>query len=274
MGINSALLPRPYWRTLTVTLTLPREKKLNRRDLIVGTSGIALLSGAQAIDLGGMLGAAKDAMQAATLTDDQVRSYASQMAKHMDAENRVAPAGNKYATRLAALTAAAKEDNGLRLNYKVYMTSEVNAFAMADGTIRFYSGLMDMMTDDEIRYVIGHEIGHVHAGHTRKRMQTALSTSALQKGVASSGTKAAALADSQLGDLVAQVIRAQHSQGNEREADDYALQFMSRRKYDRKAAVTALEKLDKLSGGSSNANWLSTHPSPRERAERLRTQIV
>jgi putative metalloprotease len=247
---------------------------LNRRDLIVGTSGIALFTGAQAFDLGGMLGAAKDAVQAATLTDDQVRSYASQMAKHMDAQNRVAPAGNKYANRLAALTAAAKEDNGLRLNYKVYLTNEVNAFAMADGTIRFYSGLMDMMTDDEIRYVIGHEIGHVHAGHTRKRMQTALSTSALQKGVASSGnSRAAALADSQLGDLVVQVVRAQHSQGNEREADDYALQFMSRRKYDRKAAVTALEKLDKLSGGSSNADWLSTHPSPRERADRMRTQI-
>ncbi len=246
---------------------------MNRRDLVVGTSGIALLNAAQALDLGGMLGAAKDATQAATLTDDQVRAYASQMAVHMDAQNQVAPTGNKYATRLAALTSSAKEDNGLRLNYKVYLTREVNAFAMADGTIRFYSGLMDMMTDDEIRYVVGHEIGHVQAGHTRKRMQTALTSSALQKGVASSGTTAAALADSQLGDLVVKVVRAQHSQSNEREADDYALQFMSRRKYDRKAAVSALEKLDKMSGGSSDANWLSTHPSPRERADRLRTQI-
>jgi metalloprotease len=250
------------------------EWHMNRRDWIVGASGIALLHGAQAFDLGGVLNASKDALKAASLTDDEVRAYASQMAKHADAENRVAPAGNKYATRLAALTASAKEDNGLRLNYKVYLTNEVNAFAMADGTIRFYSGLMDMMTDDEIRYVIGHEIGHVQAGHTRKRMQTALSTSALQQGVASSGGNAAVLADSQLGDLLVNVIRAQHSQSNEREADDYALQFMSRRKYDRKASVTALEKLDKMSGGSSDANWLSTHPSPRERADRLRAQIT
>lgn len=246
---------------------------MNRRDLIAGASGIALVTGVHALDFGGMLGAAKDATQAASLTDAQVRGYASQMAKHMDAQNKVAPAGSKYAERLTALTSAAKEDKGLRLNYKVYLTRDVNAFAMADGTIRFYSGLMDMMTDDEIRYVIGHEIGHVQAGHTRKRMQTALTTSALQKGVASSGSKAAALADSQLGDLVVSVVRAQHSQGNEREADDYALQFMSRRKYDRKAAVSALEKLDKMAGGSSGSNWLSTHPSPRERADRMRTQI-
>lgn len=248
---------------------------MNRRDLILSSSGLLLLNGAaQAFNLGGMLDAAKDASQAMSVTDDEVRAYASQMAVHEDAQNKVAPANNKYAIRLAALTANAKEDKGLRLNYKVYLTPDVNAFAMADGTIRFYSGLMDLMTDDEIRYVVGHEIGHVQAGHSRKRMQTALTTSALQKGVASSGTKVATLAEGELGTLVADVVRAQHSQSNEREADDYALQFMSSRKYDRKAAVTALEKLDKLSGGSGNTDWLSTHPSPRERADRMRAQIA
>jgi putative metalloprotease len=194
------------------------------------------------------------------------------MAVYSDKRARIAPAGDKYATRLTALTTGLQEDQGLKLNYKCYLTPEVNAFAMADGTIRFYSGLMDMMTDDELRYVAGHEMGHIKSGHTKKRMQTALTTSAAQKGVAASGTKAAMLADSQLGDLMVSVVRAQHSQGNEREADDYAMQFMSRRKYDRKACVTALEKLVKLSGGGGT-NWTSTHPSPKERAERMRQQL-
>ena len=69
------------------------------------------------------------------------------------------------------------------------------------------------------------------------------------------------------------VVQAQHSQGNEKEADDYALQFMGRRKYDKKAAVSALEKLAKLSGGGGT-NWLSTHPSPKERAARMKAQIA
>jgi len=51
------------------------------------------------------------------------------------------------------------------------------------------------------------------------------------------------------------------------------MQFMSRRKYDRKACVTALEKLVKMSGGGE-ASWLSTHPSPKERAERMRKQLA
>jgi putative metalloprotease len=248
---------------------------MNRRDVLIALPALAgsmlSLDLAAGIDVGGMLGAATDAAKAASLTDEQVRSYASQMAVYSDKRASVAPPGNPYAVRLGALTSGLTEDAGLKLNYKCYLVKQVNAFAMADGTIRFYSGLMDMMTDDELRYVIGHEMGHVKAGHTKKRMQTALASSAAQKAASSSGTRAAGLADSQLGDLMVSVVRAQHSQSNEREADDYALQFMSRRKYDRKACVTALEKLDKMSGGE--ASWLSTHPSPKERAARMRSQI-
>jgi len=250
---------------------------MKRRDAILTVPGLLILGTypamAQKFDLGGALGAAADAAKAATLSDADVRTYAAQMAAYSDRQARIAPASDKYAQRLDALTATCREDQGLKLNYKVYLTKEVNAFAMADGTIRFYSGLMDMMTDDELRYVIGHEIGHVKHGHTKKRMQTALAASATQKAVAASSTRAGYLADSQLGDLIVKVVRAQHSQGNEREADDYAMQFMSRRKYDRKACVSALEKLDRMSGGGGS-NWLSTHPSPRERAERMRKQVA
>jgi len=64
--------------------------------------------------------------------------------------------------------------NGQPLNFKVYQSKEVNAFAMPDGSIRIYSGLMDKMNDNELAFVIGHEIGHVAEGHSKKRFQTAL----------------------------------------------------------------------------------------------------
>ena len=250
---------------------------MNRRQALVTLPGLALATTSTSlfagIDVGGMLGAATDVAKAASLTDEQVRDYARQMAVYSDKRATIAPAGSPYAQRLGVLTTGLTEDAGLKLNYRVYMVKQVNAFAMADGTIRLYAGLMDMMSDDELRYVIGHEMGHIKSGHTKKRMQTALAASAAQKGVAASGTRAANLADSQVGDLIVQVVRAQHSQSNEKEADDYALQFMSRRKYDRKAAVNALDKLAKMSGGG-DTNWLSTHPSPKERADRMRKQIA
>src|SRR6188768_3658291 len=174
---------------------------MKRRDFIV-VPGLIIVStqvnSAMAqFNIGGAIGAAGDAAKAASLTDDEVRKYAAQMAVYSDKQAKVAPAGDKYAQRLTAITSGMTEDQGIKLNYKVYLTKEVNAFAMADGTIRFYSGLMDMMTDDELRYVIGHEMGHVKAGHTKKRMQTALASSAAQKAAASSGTRAGVLADSQ-----------------------------------------------------------------------------
>ncbi|NRF68352.1 M48 family metalloprotease [Aquincola sp. S2] len=244
---------------------------ITRRQSLLLLPAAALAPQCFAFDLGKALGAAQGLVSANSITDDEMRAQSRRMVEQMDARAPIAPANDPYARRLAALTRQCRDDQGLDLNYKVYLTKDVNAFATADGSIRFYSGLMDMMTDDEVRYVIGHEIGHVQAGHSRKRMQLALSSGALQQAAAAAGGKAGALAQSELGELFVKVVRAQHSQGNENEADDYAMQFLSRRQYDRRAAVTALEKLDKLSGGGSN--WLSTHPAPRDRAQRMRNQL-
>ncbi len=42
--------------------------------------------------------------------------------------------------------------------------------------VRVYSGLMDVMNDNEVEGVLGHEMGHVALGHTRKAMQVAYAT--------------------------------------------------------------------------------------------------
>jgi putative metalloprotease len=248
---------------------------MERRELLkhcLLALGVSIAGPVSAFDLDRALGAAKSLTDAATISDQDLNAYFSQMAKETDQQNKVAPPGSSYGKRLTALTQGLSSHDGLKLNFKVYQTSEVNAFAMGDGTVRVYSGLMDMMSDDEVRYVIGHEIGHIKAGHSKKRMQMALTTGGLRDAVAATGSKAAALTDSQLGELFQKVILAQHSQSNENEADDYAMAFLKNKKYDPKAAVSALEKLDKLSGGGS-ASWLSTHPAPAERAQRMRSQI-
>lgn len=54
-----------------------------------------------------------------------------------------------------------------------YNSRVVSIITMANGTVRVFAGLMDLMTDDEVRYVIGHEIGHIKAGHSKARMKAA-----------------------------------------------------------------------------------------------------
>jgi len=245
--------------------------------LSVLASGVSAINPARAFDLGKLdkvKGIGKDLADAQSVTDEELAAYCDQLSEQQDKEHKIAGPDTKYGKRLATLTKGLDQYNGLKLNFKVYETPEVNAFAMANGTIRVYSGLMDQFTDDEIRYVIGHEIGHVQAGHSKARIQLGLRTNAAKNTISASGGKAAKLADSELGELFKSVILAQHSQSNEREADDIAMQFMKSRKYDPKACVTALEKLDAMSGSSGGASWLSTHPSPKERAKRMREQLA
>jgi putative metalloprotease len=227
-----------------------------------------------AFDFGRLLNAGVGLAGSFMLSDEQLNGYFDQMSQKYDKENKIAPPNTVYHQRMMNLTKGMQSYDGLKLNYKVYMSKEVNAFAMANGTIRFYSGLMDMMTDDEIRYVVGHEVGHVKSGHTKERIQAAMRVGALREAVSATGPTVASLADSQLGDLFEAVVTSRHSRANENEADDYAMKFLKANRFNARASVTALEKLAKLSGDAGGASWLSTHPAPAERAQRMKSQLA
>src|SRR6185436_15459988 len=57
----------------------------------------------------------------------------------------------------------------------------VNAFCMAGGKMAIYSGMWEKLkaTDDEIAQVMGHEIAHALADHTRERMSIAMTSAAV-----------------------------------------------------------------------------------------------
>ena len=113
-------------------------------------------------------GAAK-VTKAVTLTDEQMSEYVKEYIVQMDSVNQVCADDSEYTIRLKKLTEGLGEADGIPLNFKVYQTSEINAFACADGSVRVFSALMDIMSDEELLGVIGHEIGHVPTT-TRKRV--------------------------------------------------------------------------------------------------------
>lgn len=232
-----------------------------------------------ALLLGGLLGcesldsalvgaATVQAIQAVTLTDSQIIEVSRQAAVKQDESNTVAPDNNPYAIRLRKLVKPHYHEDGIKLNYKVYLADSVNAFAMADGTVRVYSGLMDKMTDTELLFVIGHEIGHVRHGHSRKAAQVAYTTSAVRTGIAAVGGTVGSLAQSTLGEISEKIVTAQFSQKEEIQADDYGLSFLQRHGYPAQSAVTGLRKL-----GSGGGGLLSSHPDSNKRAARIEQKI-
>lgn len=236
--------------------------------------GCSMLLGAgcvNQVNVSKTLGAASDLGTAVTTSDAELKNVSKAMRAQGDTQDRVAPASSKYAKRLAKLTRKHTMEKGQPLNYKVYLTSDINANASADGSIRVYSGLMDMMTDAELLYVLGHEIGHVINGDSLDALRVAYTASAARKGAGALNSTADALTSSQLGDLLEAVVNAQFSQKQELGADAYSLEFMKTNGYDQRAAVTALRKLESLSAGGGGL--LASHPAPGDRARRIEKQL-
>ncbi len=238
--------------------------------LLLAISCLFLLAACEQTNLDLAVDAGLDAVKAVTLSDEDVKMMAAKASRQSDAKHRIASLNSAYGKRLQRLTGGSYSDQGYTFNFKVYLSDQVNAFAMADGTIRIYSGLMDMMNDDELRFVVGHEIGHVIKKHIKKKIMLAYAASAVRKGVASQEGVAGDVARSGLGGLLQVLLNAQFSQEEERQADDYGILYLQKNNRNTNAAVSALHKLATLGKGHS---FLSSHPEPKTRAKRLQAQV-
>ncbi|KWV91653.1 M48 family metalloprotease [Erythrobacter sp. YT30] len=253
------------------------DSTTSRREFVAMATllgGVSIAAPASAQSFGNILKSAKKVVKAASYSDEEMKVFFDQMSEDMDSKNPVAGMDNPYGQRIAALSQGLESHDGLDLDIKAYLVRDVNAFAMANGTIRVFAGLMDEFTDDEVRYVIGHEIGHVQREHSKKRMQGALNRDAVLSVASTADSGVRRIANSEIGKFFGDVVTAQHSQKHEKEADDYAFAFMQEKGYDAEACATALEKLQAMSGPSDGLAWTKTHPSPKARAKRMRKKLA
>lgn len=224
--------------------------KLNSRTLKAGESGV----------------------KAVTFSDADAAALAKQSVDWMDAHNTVAADADPYAKRLNKIFGKHKNEEGLVLNYKVYKVTDINAFACADGSVRVFSALMDMMTDDELLAVIGHEIGHVKNHDTRDAIKAAYKRAAISDAAASQSGAIATLTDGQLGQMADAMLNAKFSRKQESEADLYSYAFLKRNSYNVMGEVAAFRKLAALSGGAQQSKAekrMSSHPDSNERANTI-----
>ncbi|MDM0115863.1 M48 family metalloprotease [Variovorax sp. J22R133] len=241
---------------------------------IISIALVTALAGCKNMDTQSLAGIGGDAFKAMSLTDGEIASMSDQSCAAMDQKNQIAASGSAYATRLANVVKAMPSTvNGKPAVYKVYMTKDVNAWAMANGCIRVYSGLMDLMNDDELRGVIGHEIGHVALGHSKSRMQAAATTSTLRNLATAAGGTVGAVSQSMAGDLGEKFLNAQFSQVQESAADNYSFDLLTQRKLERKGLVTGFQKLASASGGGSGTSMLSSHPPSSARAAAMQKRL-
>jgi len=146
----------------------------------------------------------------------------------------------------------------------------INAWCMAGGRMAVYTGLITQLdpTDDELAQVMGHEISHALANHTAEKMSVAMAT---QAGVAVAGVFSDDDAGAVMGvaALAAQyAVQLPNSRTAETEADEIGIEIAAKAGYNPNAAVTLWQKMAAASG-QGPPQFMSTHPSPANRQQRL-----
>lgn len=239
---------------------------------VVAVACAAPANGYAQFNLGKAVNAVAKTAEALTLTDEQMAAYVKQSVDWMDTHNKVLPENDPYTQRLRRLTANVKDADGIPLNFKVYDVIDVNAFACPDGSVRVFSSLMDIMSDDELMGVIGHEIGHVIKRHSKKALKQQLLTDAALDAAGAASGKVAVLTDSQLGAISEALLNAKYSQKQESEADDCGYDFLVQNGLNPWGMAMAFEKLSGSEGAVSQSTiqkMFSSHPDTKKRIEKM-----
>ncbi len=209
--------------------------------------------------------------QAQVVTTGPLPAQIDGIAKRLEA---VAP---KVEAELAAENnVPAKIDwNSFSWQTSVLQSDEVNAFCLPGGKMAVYTGLIPVaQNQDALAIVMGHEISHALLRHGAERMA--------QQHLAQIGTIATGIAagnmDPQQQRMVmgALGVGAQFgvllpfSRKDETEADQIGLMLAAAACFDPRAAIPLWQRMEQqASGGQRPPEFMSTHPSPGNRIERL-----
>ena len=145
----------------------------------------------------------------------------------------------------------------------------LNAWCMAGGRMAIYTGIVTQLNlnDDEIAKIMGHEISHALANHTAERMSRAvLMNGALAATAAVTDNNGYVLTGTAMAAKVA--LELPNSRTAESEADEIGIELATRAGYNPDAAVSLWKKMAEA-GGGGGPEFLSTHPSPDNRASTL-----
>jgi predicted Zn-dependent protease len=178
------------------------------------------------------------------------------------------PAQNELVRRVGSRIAAV---SGLQAQweYRVIEDKSANAFALPGGKIAVHTGMLPVARDEAgLAAVLGHEVAHVTARHSGERMSQQLIA---QMGFSVAGSVVGASPEftQQLGSIAAGALLLPFSRSQESEADHIGLVYMAKAGYDPRAARDLWIRMGELSGGQSQPEFLSTHPSATTRVKQI-----
>jgi len=139
-----------------------------------------------------------------------------------------------------------------------------NAFAVPGGIVVMTDELVELAESDaEIMAVLAHEVGHLYGRHSLRILLQNSVSALFIAGLTGDISNITALSAA----IPTVLMQAKYSRDFEREADDFAFDYLKLRGVSTDALSDLLRRLDdsESEDGSELAAWLSSHPPSEER---------
>ena len=220
--------------------------------------------------------------QHVSLTQDQEVALGLQAAPQMaeefggldpdeDAQRLVQQVGEKL------VTSGPGSKTEYKFNFHLLRDPQtVNAFALPGGPVFVTRALFDRLQNEaQLAGVLGHEVGHVLERHSAEQMaRTQLAQSVVgAAGVAASDDHGHGQTAYMAAAFAAQMAQLKYGRNDELEADHWGIKNMSGAGYDPREMIAVMEILKQSSGGSRQPEFMSSHPDPGNREQKLEAEI-
>jgi predicted Zn-dependent protease len=172
--------------------------------------------------------------------------------------------------------AAISHRKNLKYEFKIVDSPVVNAFAVPGGYVYFTRGIMAHFNNEaEFAGVLGHEIGHITARHSAKQYSNQmLAQVGLVAGVMVAPEVAQFANEIQQG---VSLLFLKFGRDAENQSDQLGAEYATKINYDAEEMARFFETLQRLqskSGASQIPDFLSTHPNPVDREEKVEKAAV
>src|SRR5688500_59909 len=185
------------------------------------------------------------------MRDSQVESYVEEVGR-----------------RLVNAIPSQFQHSEFQYNFKVVNARDINAFALPGGPMYVNRGMIEAAkSEGEMAGVMAHEIAHVALRHGTAQATKGQKYGLLAGIAGIAGTILGGPGVGQLAQAPFAVYLLKFSREYETEADILGAQIMSRAGYDPRDLAQMFRTLEQQ--GASGGGFLSSHPSPSNRYERI-----
>jgi predicted Zn-dependent protease len=204
--------------------------------------------------------------------DDKAEiAWGNNLAKQLAAETKMVNNEEMRSAleKLGDKIALASHRNYLDYHFYIVDSEVINAFALPGGHVFVNSGLLEKLDEDQVAFVMAHEIAHICSRHALKKFEANLGYTLLTIPLIIASKQA----DTKKSlDQIYSLIALGYSRGDELQSDTLALKYAKDSGYDPRAALEVFEifKVEEKKGGASSVPvYLRTHPVPQVRIDNV-----